>query len=655
VTSAGADTTLPITATVTGGLPLTVTLYYSSTGDSSYTDLSMVNTSGDDFSAAIPAGAVLTPTLYYYIESTDTISTVVDGPHSVTVTTLPNPPDPPAISHNPVTSAGADTSLPITARVTGGLPLTVTLYYSSTGDTSYTDLSMVNTSGDDFSASVPAGAVIAPTLNYYIEARNSTGLVAEGPHQVSIIAPSSDLTITKDDGQVTAKSGDPVTYIISIANNGPNDVTGATVTDALPADLTGASWTCLATGGASCTISGSGDINETVDLPAGSELTYAVSAVFDAGAIGSVINTAMVTPPAGVSDPDLDNNSATDTTFVGAVLGNSYKQVQPWSFESGDTLTYTIAVHNQSTRPRVVNLVDPIPDKATYISGSGVASDGSLLVLVGDVLTWQGEVAPGSPVYLEFAVTTDAGLPIDAVITNTATLAEDGGEVIILQAEAIHNPGYLLTINEGGLFTTSSVVDLRYAWRTSDGVSAVQFSNDGAFPPGAETSNWLPVNGVDPSYPGWQLTTYGNYVLPRTVYTRFKDDGGLIFGPIQDDIIYDPFPPEVLEVMVYSPDQADLSGAPGVQSILNLSATVVVTTTDEHSGVGSVQLSHSAGFESYETYPVTSARTAIPWSLDPSGQVFVRAIDRAGNVSAVEVGHGLSNYPVFLPLTIARP
>ena len=81
---------LPITATVTSqSPPLTVTLYYSGTGDLSYTGLEMTNSGGDEYLATIPGGEVLTPTLRYYIEASDTVSSAVDGPHEVVVTAWP--------------------------------------------------------------------------------------------------------------------------------------------------------------------------------------------------------------------------------------------------------------------------------------------------------------------------------------------------------------------------------------------------------------------------------------------------------------------------------------------------------------------------------------------------------------------------------------
>jgi uncharacterized repeat protein (TIGR01451 family) len=53
----------------------------------------------------------------------------------------------------------------------------------------------------------------------------------------------ADLGVTKTDGQTTAVPGQPVTYTIGVANAGPDDAAGATVTDTVPAALQGVTWT----------------------------------------------------------------------------------------------------------------------------------------------------------------------------------------------------------------------------------------------------------------------------------------------------------------------------------------------------------------------------------------------------------------------------
>ncbi|MCU0756955.1 MAG: DUF11 domain-containing protein, partial [Xanthomonadales bacterium] len=84
----------------------------------------------------------------------------------------------------------------------------------------------------------------------------------------------ADLSITKTDGSATEVPGTAVTYTIVASNAGPNPVTGATVADTFPASITGVSWTCVGAGGGTCTASGSGNINDSVNLPVGGSVTF---------------------------------------------------------------------------------------------------------------------------------------------------------------------------------------------------------------------------------------------------------------------------------------------------------------------------------------------------------------------------------------------
>jgi uncharacterized repeat protein (TIGR01451 family) len=128
------------------------------------------------------------------------------------------------------------------------------------------------------------------------------------------LTPEADLRITKSDGQLQATPGGPATYVIVASNPGPSDAPGASVADAFPSAVTGVSWTCSSTGaGASCGApSGSGNIAETVALPAGGSVQYTASGTVDAAATGTLVNTATVTAPASVAELEPSDNSATD-------------------------------------------------------------------------------------------------------------------------------------------------------------------------------------------------------------------------------------------------------------------------------------------------------------------------------------------------------
>jgi hypothetical protein len=75
-----------------------------------------------------------------------------------------------------------------------------------------------------------------------------------------------------------------------ISNPGPAAVADAVVSDLLPPGLGGASWTCVATGTASRTASGFGDLADAVYLPLGETLTYSLSAnIDDTGATRRIV------------------------------------------------------------------------------------------------------------------------------------------------------------------------------------------------------------------------------------------------------------------------------------------------------------------------------------------------------------------------------
>ena len=93
-----------------------------------------------------------------------------------------------------------------------------------------------------------------------------------------------------------------MTYTITASNAGPSNATGATVADTFPASLT-CTWTCVGAGGGTCTAAGAGNINDSVNLPAGGSVTYTASCTISAAATGSLVNTATVTAPGGVTDP----------------------------------------------------------------------------------------------------------------------------------------------------------------------------------------------------------------------------------------------------------------------------------------------------------------------------------------------------------------
>jgi uncharacterized repeat protein (TIGR01451 family) len=327
-------------------------------------------------------------------------------------------------------------------------------------------------------------------------------------------------------------------------------------------------------------------------------------------------------------------------------LSQSYKSVNLISVEGGDILTYTLVVRNRSAVSATAILTDAIPDHTTYIPGSVQASSSSTLMVQNGQVRWSGQVITGTPVIVQFAVeVTMTGLTVGDVITNVAALDDGLGNVMTLDTQSTYNPGYGLSIDDGALYTDIPTVTLRYSWNVVDDIVYVKFSNDGGF--GAGSSGWMPVDAIDPTYDDWVLETYGDLRLPRTVYIKFRNGSGVQYGPFQDDIIYDPVEPQVTEVEIITQTAGGY-----VKSVTGQDVIVRVTSSDDNSGASIVQISHSVDFVQYSEFAVTGPTTDIPWVLQSSGEVYVRVVDRAGNVSEVESEQGPPKYGVYLPLMI---
>src|SRR5947208_2481309 len=190
---------------------------------------------------------------------------------------------------------------------------------------------------------------------------------------------SADLNITVTDVAAVAGATDP--YTIVVANPGPSDVTGAVVTDSFPAIFTGVTFTASQNGGASgFTHSGTGNINDTVTMPAGSSITYVPSGTIPESASGTISNTATVTAPNGVTDPNPGNNSATDTatiTFQADLTVSVDDNKTTYTPGQGDTYTI-VALNNGPSNVTGVDVTDIFPSVFTDVTftatQTGVAS-----------------------------------------------------------------------------------------------------------------------------------------------------------------------------------------------------------------------------------------------------------------------------------------
>jgi uncharacterized repeat protein (TIGR01451 family) len=295
--------TAVISSSATGTLSNTATL----TPPASFTNTNPLATAGGAVSATDSdsvAQAHLT------ITNSDTVSSLAPGSNDLytvvvsnsgpsdasslsVVDTLPaqglanitSPNLPSGVTFNSTTVTWSMSSLPIgqsvTLQLSGTVPLSATgSTYVNAASASASDASTVSASDTD---SLGAQGDVALTVSDNVGGSSSTGAVG------------------------TAGHGSTITYTMVVSNTGPSTVSGAEIYNPLGIfrSISSDSWTASATGGADgFSPSGTGSIDDLVDIPAGGSVTYTVVALLSSSASGTLSNTATLTPPGGFTNTD---------------------------------------------------------------------------------------------------------------------------------------------------------------------------------------------------------------------------------------------------------------------------------------------------------------------------------------------------------------
>lgn len=261
--------------------------------------------------------------------------------------------------------------------------------------------------------------------NNYHEIRNL--VVSSLPTQ------SVDLSIAKTVSSPSVTPGGAITYTLAATNNGPSGttVTGASITDTVPSQITGVTWTCAASGtsGSACgAASGSGNsINTTATLPFGGVVTYTISGTVSSSTTpGTVLtNTASVGVPSGYTDYNSDNNSSTATTKVtnnnvtisGTIFNDANHNGVLDSGETGATATtigntYYVKVYNSSDLTTLLSYTTVTGGASTYTLTVPAYGTYTIILSTDDTNTFDPSLATNgqwtytSPVNFTNTVTT---------------------------------------------------------------------------------------------------------------------------------------------------------------------------------------------------------------------------------------------------------
>lgn len=247
---------------------------------------------------------------------------------------------------------------------------------------------------NEFSAALPSGTTDS---NY---GNNSAQVVIQTPEAPP--CPQTDLQVTKTQSTNIFVAGTPITYTMTLVNNGPNAVDQVPITDAITnfANYTyGAPYQyintstsfvgCTATGGAVCPDAtnfgnqSQAGIDVTVfstsvpKLPVGGTATVVYTmtpTVLDVPSCGAspssyILNTFSASVPAGVTDPGPGTNSAQVYLPVSCSDISVNKKVDPVTTSvSGATVVYTVDVANAAGSAEASNVAfsDPLPSGFVY-------------------------------------------------------------------------------------------------------------------------------------------------------------------------------------------------------------------------------------------------------------------------------------------------
>ena len=213
----------------------------------------------------------------------------------------------------------------------------------------------------NFNSATPGGCYLARVLWNNVGGINYLHMRWTRPDNVTEIIPAAqlrdpslassyasctnaktDLAVSKA-GPATFSVGKPLSYTLKVWNRGPAVSAGATFSDVLPASLSNVSWTCAASGAASCgsTSSGAGSnnvaltmgtlpLNAATSAPtSGAYLTLTITAT--PGDAASIVNTASVTVSPNETDSDLSNNNSSTTATVTTQTLSVIKALAPAS------------------------------------------------------------------------------------------------------------------------------------------------------------------------------------------------------------------------------------------------------------------------------------------------------------------------------------
>jgi uncharacterized repeat protein (TIGR01451 family) len=229
----------------------------------------------------------------------------------------------------------------------------------------------------------------------------------------------SDLAVVKTRTSGAPVAGTPVSYLITVTNNGPSTILGFTLTDTTAPVLIGATFGSPSMGSYN---SGTGAWTGLM-LATGQSVTITLSGTVPGEARGDLDNTAVVAPPPDVTDPNLDNNTSIVSDVLALVADLNVLKIRTSGQPvAGEAVTYQITVTNQGPTTidsfGGVDVTTPALENPTYAVDVGSYDPGTGI--------WTGPALATGGVVV-FTLTGTVPAAATGLLVNTATVSPPPG------------------------------------------------------------------------------------------------------------------------------------------------------------------------------------------------------------------------------------
>lgn len=231
----------------------------------------------------------------------------------------------------------------------------------------------------------------------------------------ALIVKLADIAVSKSVDVPMPLENDPIQYIVTVSNLGPDIATSVVISDPIPAGLTYSSHNV--SGGGSYA-SGTGLWTFGGPLGVGASENLWLTLTVNPGTAGSTITNVASASHADQADHNSGNNTGKSAIVVSAADLKVTKTVNNAAPNEGGTVVYTIAVTNLGpTATSGVTLQDPLAAGITYVTNTishGSFNSGSKVWTI-------GSLSVGSGAQMTITCTVDAGTT-GTQITNVSSI-----------------------------------------------------------------------------------------------------------------------------------------------------------------------------------------------------------------------------------------